>query len=293
MNSSVTNASAHWDRMYANGTRSAWTQNPLVAETVYRRMTGESGFWLEWLFGTHLPKVNRLLSIGCGDGGHELAIARRGFADKIVAFDASPKAIEIASEAAAAEKLPIDFSVRLFEEFVAAPGDEAMFDVAFFSGSLHHVTDLEGMLAAVRRVVRPGGWVIVNEYVGPCYQLYPQSQIDVVNRTLARIPPTFRIHPDERLVLPSMEAIQANDPTEGVRSALIPVLLPLYFKATYLRWIGGALLHPLFGYLNGDRINDGSPESQVLARMLIMLEDELTEAGALSHDFMFGVYQRD
>lgn len=293
MNSSVMNASAHWDRMYENGTRSAWTQNPLVAEAVYRRMTDEPGFWLEWLFASHLPKVNRLLSIGCGDGGHELAIARRGFANHIVAFDASPKAIEIASQTATSEGLPIDFSVRQFEEFVANPGDEAMFDVAFFSGSLHHVTDLEGMLSAVRRVVRPGGWVIVNEYVGPCYQLYPQSQIEIVNRTLEKIPATFRIHPDERLVLPSMDAIQANDPTEGVRSAIIPTLLPLYFRATYLRWIGGGLLHPLFGYLNSGRVNDGSPESQILAQMLITLEDELTVGGALSHDFMFGIYQRD
>lgn len=292
-NSSAAGASTHWDRMYDNGTRSAWTQNSLVAQALYRRMTGKPGYWLEWLFTEGMPNVDHLLSVGCGDGAHEISIARRRFAARTVAFDASPRAIEIASGVATAENLPVDFSVRLFEEFTANPGPEASFDAVLFAGSLHHVTDLEGMLAAVRRVVRPGGWVIVNEYVGPCYQLYPQSQVDIVNRVLTSIPQTFRMHPDERLVLPSIEAIMASDPTEGVRAAIIPTLLPLYFRAEHLRPMAGGLLHPLFGYLNGDRINDGSPESQSLTKMLITMEDELTRAGALQHDFMFGIYRRD
>lgn len=291
--SSAASASTHWDRMYENGTRSAWTQNSLVTEALYRRMTDKPGHWLDWLFTEGVPQVDRLLSIGCGDGAHEISIGRRRFAGHTVAFDASPRAIEIASQTAAAENLPVDFSLRLFEDFVANPGPEAAFDAVLFAGSLHHVTDLEGMLSAVRRVVRPGGWVIVNEYIGPCYQLYPQSQVDIVNRVLASIPLTFRMNPDERLVLPNIEAIMANDPTEGVRSALIPTLLPLYFRPEHVRLMAGALLHPLFGYLNGDRINDRSPESQSLTRMLITMEDELTRAGVLQHDFMFGIYRRD
>lgn len=286
-------ASAHWDRMYESATRSAWTQNPQVAEELYLRMTGEPGFWLEWLFTKGISPVDRLLSIGCGDGSHELAIGRRGFARHVTAFDASPVAIEMASRQAVEEGLAIDFQVRLFEDFVSDPGREASFDAVFFSGSLHHVTDIEGMLSSVRHVLRPGGIVIVNEYVGPCYQLYSQHQVEIVNRILDHLPLTFRMGAGERLELPRMEAIIANDPTEGVRSALIPLLLPLYFRETYRRDVGGALLHPLFGYLNGDRINDGSPESRAIVHMLIAMERELTHAGVLAHDFMFAIYQRD
>ncbi|WP_295708269.1 class I SAM-dependent methyltransferase [uncultured Brevundimonas sp.] len=289
----VAKASAHWDRMYETATRSAWTQNPQVAEEIYLRMTGQPGFWLEWLFTQGMSPVERLLSIGCGDGSHELAIARRNFAHHVTAFDASPVAIQLASRQAAEEALAIDFQVRLFEDFVSAPGSEAVFDAVLFSGSLHHVTDVEGMLSSVRHVLRPGGRIIVNEYVGPCYQLYPQRQVEIVNRVLDSLPLAFRMGVDDRLALPTMEAIIANDPTEGVRSALIPLLLPLYFRETYRRDVGGALLHPLFGYLNGDRINDGSPESRATVHMLIALERELTHAGVLAHDFMFGIYQRD
>jgi len=284
-------ATAHWDRMYETSTRSAWTQNPIVEQALYHRMTDQSGFWLEWVFTQKLSPANRVLSIGCGDGGHELMMAQRGHAQHIVAFDASPVAIEQATANARALSLNVDFSVRLFESFVADPGPANQYDVVLFSGSLHHVTDIEGMLSAVRTVLAPGGHVIVNEYCGPCYQIYPVSQVEIVNRVLDRIAPIFRMA-DERLTLPTIDMIMANDPTEGVRSALIPILTPMYFEPVYERFVGGGLLHPLFGYLNGAKVNDGSPESTALVQMLIALEDELTLAGALKHDFMLGIYRK-
>lgn len=286
--SDIETTASHWDAKYAAATQSAWVQNPIVAQTVYRRMTGQEGFWLDWVFKNLVSPVESLLSVGCGDGSHELLIARQGFAQRIVAFDAAREAIQRAQETADAEGLKIEFQNSLFEEFVAAPGPENTYDVVLFSGSLHHVTDLEGMLSAVRYVLKPGGKVIVNEYCGPCYQLYPRSQVETVDRVIASLSNEFRSA--DRLVMPSIEMIMASDPTEGVRSALIPVLVPLYFKREYERFIGGGLLHPLFTCLNASRVNDGSPESQTLVEMLILLEDELTRAGAIGHDFMFGVY---
>lgn len=289
--STSTTASAHWDQMYESATRSAWTQNGAVAEELYLRMTDQKGFWLDWVFNSYLPSADHVLSIGCGDGSHELMIGRQKFARKVTAFDASPVAIAQAKTIATQEGLPIDFQVRLFEEFVADAGPDNVYDCVLFSGSLHHVTDLEGTLSSVRRVLRPGGTVIVNEYCGPCYQLYPTSQVNLVNRVLDRIPAQFRMGPTEQLHLPTIEMIMAADPTEGVRAPLIPTLVPMYFTKEYERFLGGALLHPIFGCLNGAKVNDGSPESVALVEMLILMERELTAAGALPHDFMFGIYR--
>lgn len=286
--SDIETTASHWDAKYASATQSAWVQNPLVEQAIYQRMTGQRGFWLDWVFNDLMSPVDSLLSVGCGDGSHELLIARRGFARSVVAFDAAPGAIQRAQETATAEGLAVEFHNRLFEEFVLNPGPENRYDAVLFSGSLHHVTDLEGMLSAVQRVLRPGGRVIVNEYCGPCYQLYSPTQVQIVDRTIASLPEDYRF--SDRLVLPTMDMIMASDPTEGVRSALIPHLLPMYFKAEYERLVGGGLLHPLFGCLNASRVNDGSPESRLLVEMLILLEDELTRAGVLQHDFMFGVY---
>lgn len=292
MTASTATAAAHWDEKYATAVRSAWVQNPQVEREVYRRMTGEPLFWLWWLFNTALPKANRMLSIGCGDGSHEISVARSGLARHITAFDASPVAIDLARAAAASDDLPIDFSVRLFEDFIASP-PPGTFDVILFSGSLHHVADLEGMMSTVRKLLAPGGRVVVNEYVGPIYQLYPQTQVDIVNRVLDATPAAFLLERDARLRLPSIEGIMTNDPSEGVRAPLIPILLPMYFTPKYERLCGGGLLHPIFDCLNGAKINDGSPESDAYVAMLIAMENELTAAGVLRNDFMFGIYGLD
>ncbi|MGA0544307.1 class I SAM-dependent methyltransferase [Brevundimonas sp. VNH65] len=282
-------ATSHWDGMYETITRSAWTQNPIVGRAIYERMTDEAGFWLDWVFTRRLKPVDRLLAIGCGDGVHELFLARAGHAKAIDAFDASPVAIERAGETARAEGLSIDFSVRLFEEFAAAPGPDDVYDAVLFSGSLHHVTDIEGVLSAVRRVLKPGGRVIVNEYCGACYQLYSRRQVDIVDRVLASTPAAFRA--SDRLEMPTIDMIMAGDPTEGVRASLIPLLVPAYFEPEYERFLGGGLLHPIFTCLNATKVNDGSPESQAYVEMLVRMDDELTRAGALGHDFMFGIYR--
>lgn len=280
---------AQWDEKYAAGIRSAWTQNPTVEHEIYRRMTGQTGHWLDWAFQTKLPPIERILSIGCGDGSHELAIARQGYASEIHGFDASPVAIQQARASAQAEGLTIDFQVGTFEAFAESDPSGPLMDAVLFSGSLHHVTNIEALLFAVRRHLKPGGLVIVNEYVGPCYQLYGQQQIDVINAFLARMPERFKLAPNFQFELPTIEMIMASDPTEGVRANMIRPLLPMFFKPKYERPFGGGLLHPIFSCLNDQNINDRSPESQALIEMLIVADSELTRLGALEDEFLFAI----
>jgi 2-polyprenyl-3-methyl-5-hydroxy-6-metoxy-1,4-benzoquinol methylase len=287
--SSHAGAAAHWDTKYTEAVRSAWTKNSLVESELYVRMTGSTGHWLDWTFNSYLPPIERLLSIGCGDGSHELAIARHNFARHVTAFDASPVAIEQARAVARAENLNIDFQVSTFEAFTRDPSTE-QFDAVLFCGSLHHVTEIEAMLFAVRRRLKPQAPIIVNEYVGPCYQLYDAHQLGVITRTLDSIPAEFKIAPDAALKLPTIEMIMGGDPTEGVRASLIRTLLPMFFDVGYERLIGGALLHPIFGLLDDRRINDGSPESRMLAQMLIAADRELTLNGVLQDEFLFAIY---
>ena len=89
-----------------------------------------------------------------------------------------------------------------------------------------------------------------------------------------------------------MDQVFAADPSEGVRSALIMPILPLFFKNNILsRPFGGALLHSLFDGLDAAKINDGSIESVTLVQSLIMLENEFTAANLIPNDFFFGAFR--
>jgi ubiquinone/menaquinone biosynthesis C-methylase UbiE len=282
-------AAARWDENYSTQRRPLWTSNRLVLAEVFRRMTGTTKFWLCWAFEDYLKhQPQRVLSIGCGNGGHELMIARNRYAAHVDAFDISAGGIASAQQTARSEGLSnVNFYVESFEEFVASP-PTTTYDFIMFAGSLHHVRDIEGVLGTVRRILDPGGILMFNEFVGPVYMIFPPSQAAIVNAMLDAIAPEFKIPPTARWVSPSIEAVFAADPSESVRAPLVLPLLEAYFDVVWKRHFGGALLQPAFTLLDGDRLNDGSPESSSIVRLLIEAENTLTEARVLEHNFCWG-----
>jgi SAM-dependent methyltransferase len=281
-------SASHWDKMYSTVRVATWHTNPIVNHEICCRIAGIPKHWLYWLFQDKLAsRPNTLLSIGCGDGSHELIIARNGFAGHVDAFDASPVGIANAQGIAESEGLNARFYVETFDGFIAKP-IEKTYDVVLFVGSLHHVRDLEGMLDKVRRSINPGGIIIYNEYIGPCYIILPEAQVQIVNAAVAALASEFKVHPDIRWNNPAIDLVLSGDPSESVRSALIPQFLRFYFDIEWEAQFGGALLHPLFQMLNADKLADGSPESQTVVRLLIAMENMLMQAGVLGSDCCIG-----
>jgi hypothetical protein len=203
----------------------------------------------------------------------------------------SQAGIKAARAVAESEGLAASFSVATFDSFTAAPDTEP-YDMVLFIGSLHHVREMEAMLDKVRNALAGNGVVLVNEYVGPCYGIFSDERLGIINRVLSSPAPEFKLAPESQRVNPTIEAVLSYDPSESTRSALIPSFLSYYFKACVTRNFGGALLHPLFDHLNSGRLADGSPESNTIVRLLIETENLLTDAGLLPNDFLFGLYQK-
>ncbi|KAA3521831.1 methyltransferase domain-containing protein [Agrobacterium vitis] len=282
--------SSHWDDRYETGVRSSWFSSKAVGSELNRRITGSDKFWLWWVFNEYLQeKPKRIISIGCGDGAHELIIARNHWAESVDAFDLSPIGIRQAAETAKEEGINANFFVRDFNDFIQNPGGD--YDAAIFIGSLHHVTDLEGMLGAVRKSLVPNGHLIINEYCGPCYNIYDKKRVDLLNSVIRSISVPYKRHPDAKWVNHSIEHVFAVDPSESVRSSLILPFLEFYFDKEIHRPFGGALLHPIFDLLNAEKINDGSEDSDTVVKMLIEMENQLQANGVIPSDFMFGVYR--
>ena len=94
----------------------------------------------------------RLADIGCGGGLIAEPMARLGFA--VTGIDAGAEAIEAARSHAAAGGLAIDYRVG-DAEALAAGGER--FDAVLALEIVEHVADRDRFLAAVARLVRPGG----------------------------------------------------------------------------------------------------------------------------------------
>ena len=102
-----------------------------------------AGGVLEWLAAN---SGEHILDVGCGDGQLSVRVAASGAV--VQGVDASPamvaaaRALGVAAELGSAEALPFE---------------DASFDAVFSNAALHWVSDQEGMMREVRRVLRPGG----------------------------------------------------------------------------------------------------------------------------------------
>jgi ubiquinone/menaquinone biosynthesis C-methylase UbiE len=98
----------------------------------------------------------RLLDIGCGTGRFSipLALSLKGFT--VVGADNSPRMLEEAQRKPDSDKV-----VWTVTDVCAQTFETATFDVVFVSDLLHHIGDPVKALTECRRVLRPGGVMIV------------------------------------------------------------------------------------------------------------------------------------
>jgi len=77
-------------------TQSPWLANKRLMHQVNLKTTGGiNKFWLKWIFEDKLKRTfDKVLSVGCGTGGHEMIMSSTGLVKSIDAFDISDNAIK-------------------------------------------------------------------------------------------------------------------------------------------------------------------------------------------------------
>jgi SAM-dependent methyltransferase len=110
----------------------------------------------------------RILDAGCGSG--PLVADLQGLGAIVAGFDASPAMIRLAQE-----RLGDQADLKVADLTLPLPYDDALFDDALAVLVLHYLEDWSGPLTELRRVLRPGGRliVVVNHPVIPPV-MYPE-----------------------------------------------------------------------------------------------------------------------
>ena len=117
---------------------------------------------LEILESTY-PDGARLLDVGCGTGTEAIWLTQRG--RTVFGVDPSPRMLEILSRRAAAVDLQIPTRLMGAGDLMTLADEfgDASFDGAYSSfGALNPEPSLEPSLAAISRMVRPGGRIVLS-----------------------------------------------------------------------------------------------------------------------------------
>jgi 2-polyprenyl-6-hydroxyphenyl methylase/3-demethylubiquinone-9 3-methyltransferase len=145
-------AGAWWEKDGA--LRSLHQLNPLRIAYIRDKMTGHFSMRGK---GRQVLKGLSLLDVGCGGGLASEPMARLGA--EVTGIDASAEAIAEARRHADMFDLSIDYRVGTLEELAK---QKKSYDVVTALEIVEHVADLDMFMAALAKVVKPGGMLILS-----------------------------------------------------------------------------------------------------------------------------------
>ncbi len=246
---------------------------------------------VNWLVGLverlQIPPSSRWLSVGCGAAGQEVGAAQQGLFAHLDAIDISRSALEEGRRlAAAAEVENISFIEADFGQHELCPES---YDVVFMNMSLHHVKELDAFLARIAACLRPGGFFLINEYIGPRQFQFGERQLSIVNDILEVLPEKLRQDVTTGEIKRSYERKSVEywnvaDPSEAVRSDLIVPTLGHHFDVVERVDYGGTVLHLLLEHIIHN-FDNGNDAHVAILRLLARFEDVLISRGVLDSDF--------
>jgi len=130
------------------------------------------------------------LSLGCGGGSLEAELIGKNICASVEGCDISPYLVELAGASAAAKGLPVKYYVA---DLNNCDLGKARFDVIVGAGIFHHVQELEGLFQRLSLALKPGGALLIYDYVGPKRFQWTREQMERCNKWAGMIPMRYRV----------------------------------------------------------------------------------------------------
>ncbi len=271
-----------------------WWEIPAVRRRWNRLITGEETLTpVQWVCRRWLTEKEYVaFSPGCGTGYRELQWAATGKFRQIIAIDLSSPRIRFAQNRAQTMGLSNVTQFRVGNIFHQS-FPQNTFDVIIVEDALHHFAPVKVAIQRLHHWLKPGGWIIVNEFVGPSRFQWSDLQLKLANAALQLLPDPYRRlyrsgRIKKRIYRPGLLRMWLQDPSEAVESHLILPTLHQYFSMETVRGYGGTLLALV---LNGiaQHFVDDDPQALHWLSLLFGIEDYFIRQGILPHDYVFAV----
>jgi SAM-dependent methyltransferase len=107
----------------------------------------------------------KVLDVGCGVGGPGAALVVDHGAARVVGVDVQPDLLDLARERARAAGLSEHLSYEVIQAGGPIPFEDDTFDAVFSKDAIIHVTDKRALYEEMLRVVKPGGLLLVSDWL--------------------------------------------------------------------------------------------------------------------------------
>ena len=275
---------------------SNWWIIPDIKKRWNHLITGdENTSYEEYLSRDLFQNLDNLsvLSVGSGSCSHEIKLANLNPAWNVYCLDVSDKLLQEAKLTAAGMNLKnISF---IHDDAYSYNPRGIRFDVILFHSSLHHFKNIKEFLTGnINTMLKPGGKLIINEYVGPNRLQYNKKQIKAINEALSLIDKQYkRIHKTKlykhHYYGSGLLRMIIADPSECVDSESILPVIHENYKTIVERPYGGNILMSCLKDIAHHFVDVNENKKRIL-QDLFAKEDKNLKYNL--SDFVFGVYEK-
>lgn len=274
-----------------------WAAVPAIRRNWNERISGDPARdWMDVaLAHGAIPANARILSIACGNGANEVAWLGRCPVGHMTAFDVSASRIAAARNLAAQAGFA-DETTFLVDGFDTFNADSGAFDVIIAENALHHAQRLDALLDRMKVWLRPGGSVIVRDFVGPSRFQWTDEQVGHADRLLTEMPERLRRRHGSgvvktRFLRTGTWFMHLSDPSEAAHSSEILDGLQARFREELLVGMGGTVLQLVFEDIAGNFLDPDDAVAMEHLHRSIEAENALIRDGLLPDDFVFGIFR--
>jgi SAM-dependent methyltransferase len=232
----------------------------------------------------------RLLSLGCGAAGVEMAIARQSPDAEIHCVDVNPVLLRMAEERARVEGLRMSF---LHADLNTARLPLGTFSVVLCHAALHHLIALEHVFGEIRRCLGESGQLIVIDIVSRNgYRMFPKTKA-VASSIFATLPPRYRVNhtayavkmTDKSLYSPpaAMTGMECQRSEE-----ILPLLRANFVEREFVPYF--SLCRRFFDSMYGPNYDLSRPLDQAILTWIWELDCQYLDSGGLEPETFFGIF---
>ena len=185
-----------------------------------------------------------------------------------------------------------------FYDFNQEYSPEKQFDIVFACHSLHHASDLEGLMETINQLLKPDGLVIGIDYFGPTRFQIEHDVLPFIAELFAYLPEELRRDlrsPDEpvkeKYEADTFYEVRQADISEAVRSSDLRTFLFATFPVVEIKPMGGTILRWLLQYHAGN-FDLQNPYHITIMRLLQFIERELISSKRIKSDDLFFVLKK-
>lgn len=278
----------HWGTIrYEQNKKTRWWQFPAILRHINARVCGRpvEGF-SQGLIELLKEKAGHSrydtgVAVACGSGQKEMNLVRQGIVNRFFLFDLSQERVRQGKKLA--EKYGIAEQICFMDENPLHSFLPGSVDLVHWNNALHHMFDSEEAVCQSRRLLRPGGVFLMDDFIGPNRFQWEDECLEIATWVRRELPRQYLQHPSipgqeipTTISRPDPDSLMRSDPSEAADSEnILPAICRIFPDAT-IRKTGGIIYHLALNDVlaNLDEERDGN-----ILELMLDVDDNCSDMG--------------